>query len=101
MAASPLRPGEDLLPVPNEARFSAAAVAEGVRSLLILLRAGTTRSLAAPHHLSASTALSCREMSRKREPFALSPEGFPLAGHFATRKSHADGQAHAQRGIAA
>jgi hypothetical protein len=38
-AASPLRVGEDLPTVSSEARASAQAVAEGARSLLILLRA--------------------------------------------------------------
>jgi hypothetical protein len=46
-ADSSLRPGEDLLPVPEEARVSATAVAEGVRSLLILLRAGAGGGTAA------------------------------------------------------
>jgi hypothetical protein len=38
-AGSPLRVGEDLPAVPADARVSAAAIAEGVRASLILLRA--------------------------------------------------------------
>jgi hypothetical protein len=42
-ADSPLRLGEDLPQVPHEAIVSAAAVADGVRSLLVLLRAAETQ----------------------------------------------------------